>query len=576
MTGRLLLAVMLLPAALPAQDSVIVIDPNAPPAPPQMETTLPDSLLRLAVARFNDTTAVRFHQSLAVPAGARLVSPVALFRGTLSVAGTIEGPVTVVNGDMVILPGGQVLGDIVVVGGGVTISPGGFHRGAAIRHPALAEVYRANDGLLMVSRPGRPLGELEAEKVFGIGDWRALVNLSLGGTYNRVEGLPLYLTPGLRYRSGERDELALDLRAIVRTVGDPSGLRADFGYWLRLGWERGTRRQLKVNLIWRSEVLGIENQPLSRSENGWSAFLLQRDYRDHYQSQGIGLTVSAVLAPTATVDFGIRRDTERSLPAADPWSLFRNSDRWRPNPLIDDGTYLTGNVGLTWDTRNSRQFPSTGWLIRAGWELATSDDVTPRRLPPGVRDPLPAGRSYTFHRLSFDARNYFRLSPGLRAGIRGIVAGHLGGDPLPTQRRYSIGGTDLLPGYRFREVTCAPAGASEPASAALCDRMAALQLELRTRLRLGWALRLPDRERRELNRVLAIDQADLVLFTNAGTAWLSGDGPGQVPSNRLPALSEWKADIGAGVDLGGVGFYFAKALTDAIPVRFTVRLQRRF
>ncbi len=576
MRTLLLCWVLLAPAVAAAQDSVIVIDPNAPPIPPQLQGALPDSVLNLAVARFNDTLTLRFFQNVNLPAGSRLSGPVAVFRGILRVAGTIEGPVTVINGDLSIQPGGQILGDVVVAGGSFSVSPGGLHRGTVLQHDGIAEVYRGTDGLLKVSEPRTPLAELGAEKVFGIGDWKAIVKLGLGGTYNRVEGLPIYLTPGLRYRSGERDELALDLRAIIRTVGDPSGLRADFGYWFRLGWVRGQRSQLRVNLIWRSEILGIESQPLSRSENGWSAFLLQRDYRDHYQSQGVGLSLAAQLARPLTVEAAIRRDTERSVQASDPWSLFRNAERWRANPLIDDGTYLTGTLGLTVDTRNSRQFPSTGWLFNAQWEYSHSDDVAPRALPPGVRDPLPTGGNYSFHRLSLDARSYFRLSPGLRAGLRWLLAGHLGGDPLPTQRRYSLGGTDLLPGYRFREVTCAPAGSQDPAAAGLCDRMTAVQLEVRTRLKLGWALKLPDRERRELSRVLAIDQADLVFFGNAGTAWLSGDGPGQVASDRFPDLGEWKADIGAGVDLGGVGFYLAKALTDGIPVRFTVRLQRRF
>jgi hypothetical protein len=67
-----------------------------------------------------------------------------------------------------------------------------------------------------------------------------------------------------------------------------------------------------------------------------------------------------------------------------------------------------------------------------------------------------------------------------------------------------------------------------------------------------------------------------VGLADAGIPWLVGNGPGQLPSNRLPVLSEWKADIGAGLDLGGIGFYFAKSVTGPEPVQVFFRLQRRF
>jgi hypothetical protein len=53
-------------------------------------------------------------------------------------------------------------------------------------------------------------------------------------------------------------------------------------------------------------------------------------------------------------------------------------------------------------------------------------------------------------------------------------------------------------------------------------------------------------------------------------------GPGRVPSNRIPVLSEWEADVGFGFDAGGLGLYFAQPLTGGRPLTFTVRLQRRF
>jgi hypothetical protein len=79
-----------------------------------------------------------------------------------------------------------------------------------------------------------------------------------------------------------------------------------------------------------------------------------------------------------------------------------------------------------------------------------------------------------------------------------------------------------------------------------------------------------------VDRFIGIDQADLVVFVDAGKAWLSGGGPGTGPQRRIPAFKEWKADIGVGLDAGGVGLYLARALTDGQPVRISLRLTRRF
>jgi hypothetical protein len=50
------------------------------------------------------------------------------------------------------------------------------------------------------------------------------------------------------------------------------------------------------------------------------------------------------------------------------------------------------------------------------------------------------------------------------------------------------------------------------------------------------------------------------------------------PRNHLPPLSTFKVDVGAGIDFGDFGVYWAKAINNSAddPVRFIVRLQHRF
>ncbi|HZB27551.1 MAG TPA: hypothetical protein VE282_03235, partial [Gemmatimonadales bacterium] len=325
-----------------------------------------------------------------------------------------------------------------------------------------------------------------------------------------------------------------------------------------------------------SEVAPIETEPLSRAENGWSAFLLQRDHWDYFERKGV--TGFAYVFPTTALrlEVSLSRDAESSTRATDPWSLFRNSDRWRRNPLIDDGHYFTTGIDLEFDTRNDRDLPTTGWLIRSRYEHLTSDDIAPVALPVVVRPSPPTGGGYGSDRLSVDVRRYSRLTPNLRVNARLRADGWIAGDRLPVQRRVSLGGPDILPGFDFREYTCAPSGFVDPSQVALCDRIIATQVEVRTRLGLNLGYRQPDRGGSRPGRFIGIEEADLVLFSDGGKAWLAGSGPGQVPVNRFPALKEWSVDLGIGLDAGEVAAYLAKSVSSGESVKFLIRLQRRF
>ena len=206
---------------------------------------------------------------------------------------------------------------------------------------------------------------------------------------------------------------------------------------------------------------------------------------------------------------------------------------------------------------------------------ATGRAASPLSLPAAVRDPIPPG-PYRFGTLMFDVRRYARFNPTLVVSGRITGAGWVSGDALPVQRRVSLGGPGILPGYGFRAFTCAPAGFADQSRAALCDRMLAAQLELRTALPFSLPLRIRNSDLLTIQQILGVEQADLVLMANAGKAWLTGDGPGRVPNNRIPRFDEWAADFGAGLDLGGIGLYLAKAISDDEAIRFVVRLQRRF
>ncbi|MGH7702264.1 MAG: hypothetical protein ACREMO_04185, partial [Gemmatimonadales bacterium] len=147
--GRTLISRVVVAAALAgsmssrvaAQDTAIVIRP-IPSAADTIQAGLPAEVVRQVVAFYNDSTTLRFHGSLSVPAGAQLRGRVAVFRGTLRVFGRIDGTVMVINGDLIIAAGGTVVGPVTVAGGRIDLRRGGTHQGEATSYDPLASVYR--------------------------------------------------------------------------------------------------------------------------------------------------------------------------------------------------------------------------------------------------------------------------------------------------------------------------------------------------------------------------------------------------------------------------------------------------
>ena len=349
-----LLVLLALPPCLRAQDSVIVIDPDLPPGDSAVVRAgpAPDivaELLRLLQRLHDHPDAGRRElsrrQRVHRPAGAV---------PRLAASGR-PGPGRrgVINATLYLLPGADVEGDVLVVGGRLIRSPGARHEGRERVLWDAVPVMRSPEGTLVVRERRRTLGELaSARTTFQTGRVRTTLLLATGGTYDRIEGLPIVFGPTFELRPSQSTVARLDLRGILRTAGEGARLSSEFGY--------GIRAELRFpagGIAGRlySEVAPFEDQPLSPSENGWSAFLLQRDYRDYFERRGGG--GAAWVNPTRTLRFevSLRRDRERSLRATDPWSLFRNSDRWRRNPLSDDGHYFTTGLQLDLDTRNERE-----------------------------------------------------------------------------------------------------------------------------------------------------------------------------------------------------------------------------
>ena len=378
MTARPLLALLaLLAAAAPlrAQDSLIVLDPAAPAGDSVLSTGLPAAVLLEALARYNDSATTRFTGDVRLPRGTRISGPLGAWRGTTRLRGTVEGPVTVINGDLVLEAGAVVRGDLLVVGGRLTVDPEAVVDGERREYAAEAPVARRSNGTLAPREPHRSLTDLAAEATFERGQVRTTLRLATGGTYNRLEGLPLVFGPRVDWRPAPDALLRGEVLGILRTAGGEADLLSDLGVTGRVELRLGRPERIRLQLEGYSRVDPVSDHGLAASEVGWYALLTERDYRDYYDANGGGLGATWALAP----------QLPEAPPAPEPGPQLRSYLTWLDtNPAEGEETAAPGT-----DRAGAASAPVTASPGPA------SPTARPRPVPVSVVPPVPtAGRSW--------------------------------------------------------------------------------------------------------------------------------------------------------------------------------------
>jgi hypothetical protein len=570
---------------LMTQDTTIVIHPDSSSATLEARA-LPRVVTEEVIQFYNAPGTTRLVGRTRLPRGNEWRGNVAVRNGPVLVAGRVQGTLVVINGDLLFESGAEVTGDVIVVGG-IADDTGRARISGEVRtyrEPLLYRLRKEGDEIVYAPNLRRRLWNPGAHVSWGTADSRSSLTIATGGTFNRVEGLPVVFGPLFDWKIERNVRLRVDALGVFRSAGDLSDKRSDLGYMFRSELRAGDVRPLGIGVRAFDVVSPVEDWGLHNAEIGWSTFLFGRDYRDYYLNKGWAARVFAQPERQVALSLELRRDWQTSVANQDPWTVFRNSDAWRPNPPIDEGHYTTLAANASLDTRNDVDEPTTGWLVRTSLEHSRSTDVVPQAgVPATVRDSIPTDGSYRFNRVFFDVRRYARISPSGRVNVRVVAGGWAGGDPLPLQRRLSLGGPDPMPGHAFRASSCNTAF-TDPAFAnslvAACDRVISVQTEYRGHVNINWSYN-PWKDDKpsgdEPGRSFFwLEGLDVVVFADAGQGWLVGTTPGHVPAGRLPGFSSWLVDVGLGVDWGGFGFYIAKAVTTGERLRFTVRLDHRF
>ncbi|HKH94060.1 MAG TPA: hypothetical protein VKA54_19795 [Gemmatimonadaceae bacterium] len=537
---------------------------------------LPLDVAQEVVSLFNATTTLRATDRIEIEAGREVTGNVAVLNGPLTLAGHVRGRVLAINSDVILLRGARIDGDLLVVGGEVEGSDGAIIGGELrIYHPPLRYTQEGDQLVAQLDGGG-------AEEPW----WRRLerrgrrnfnrLEIANAGVYNRVEGLPVRIGPVL-YRDQGWGHLKLNATAVLRTESSFAGPAPDVGHDVR--GEARAGRQFGVSVGGRlfDVVEGVEQWQLTNAEVALATFFFHRDYRDYYGRHGG--QIYAALRATEDADLTLSYGDERwrSRETRDPFTLAWNARAWRENPQLDAGRFHLVNVTLRIDTRNDVLNPWAGWYLFADWErgAGTIDAVGPTS--PNVRA-VPVGPT-RYHRGFFDVRRYNRVAPNAQLNLRLVLGGWLSGDPLPLERRLSIDGPGTVPGFDFRSTSSTDVGTCSEGTApagrpAQCERVALTQLEYRNDLHVSLSF-----GRGAARRTRFRADGAWVFFADAGRGWLvnAPGSPLNLDRNRLPPLSSYQTDIGAGLSFEHLGVYVAKALSvPKEPMNVFLRVRHRF
>jgi hypothetical protein len=528
-----------------------------------------------AVGIYNATGTSRISGPLDVVAGREIIGDVAVLNGPVVVSGRITGSLVAINADVRLKAGSRIDEDVIIVGGVLTrddsVTIGGEVRTQAelLRYTLdgerlVPEEDRTSDWRPRMDRPGKDRGESYTDLFF-----------VAARTYNRVEGLPVMIGPRFR-RPTDWGRFEVEALGVVRTAGPVRWDRGTLGHDAKFDLRLGVRNGLVLGGRAFDVVAPVESWQLTDTEAGLATFVLHRDMRDYSGRHGWEASLGGRLGEEASLSFVAGSEQWRSVEERRPFTLSRDTQRWRVNAPMDVGRVDLASMRLRIDTRERVRAPWLGgWYVNADVERGSGTIV---------RDPGPAllagpAEDVTYTRGFFDGRRYNRLSPGTELNLRIVAGGWLGGDQLPLQRRLSMGGPGSVEGYDFRRnwydaddlFTCGGI-ADWVGRPALCDRIALAQIELRQTLDWHWY-----RNGEKWLRLRDLTPA-WVIFADAGRGWSTPATADPVShGNGLPPLSSFRTSIGVGLDLGDIGVYLAKSVsTPKEAVNVIVRMGRRF
>jgi hypothetical protein len=544
------------------------------------------SVARSAVETYNASGTTRVTGAFDVPSSRVIAGDVAVLNGPVTVSGRIQGSLVAINADVRFASGASVERHLFVVGGGIAGKDSARIGGEILQQAELLRYHLDGERLVADREPEYDDTWWRRHNVrhdFRRGSAYTEFFFVASRAYNRVEGLSFVVGPRFQ-RFPDWGKINVEAFGVVRTAGPVRWDNQTLGHDAKAEFQFGKPIGVALGARAFDVVAPTESWQIGDGEAGLSSAILHRDFRDYYARHGGEAYVRLQGGNDADLTVTLSDEQWSDRRDRDPWTLTRGNQPWRPNPQMDVGNVHLLTSRLRVDTRDRVGSAWAGWyvvgevekgagrLTRLGSPIMTLADL----FAPMTPEPVDYTRGFV------DVRRYNRIAPDVNLNLRLAAAGWLSGDPLPTQRRLAMGGPGTLPGYAFRQTGLVPdvlqcsGGVAQAGAPAQCDRVALMQVELRSRFLAG---SLRDDADDDWWRPGFNHRMQWVLFADAGRGWNVGSHDGVLAweKGEVPSLDSWKVDLGAGLDFGGFGVYWAKAVRDASePVRFIVRLERRF
>ena len=344
-------------------------------------------------------------------------------------------------------------------------------------------------------------------------------------SYNRVEGLFLGL-------------------GIPKEYNDYYGLGSKLTFYGSIGYGLSNdkiryRAGLTRKFFGRNSLeLGVESFDLTRTEDLWiipqdentiDAFFFHEDYHDFYRSWGSAIYGKQKLGKILSIEAGYRLENQEDMKVEKDWSLFRQGNNFRENPIIDGGEYK--NTYLSIRLGNSRKLKD--WS--ASLDVESNSDLISDDMPDYERYILSLSK---YQRLGRNDEVNFRVRYGTTSGT------------VPEQKKFDLGGIGTLRGYGYKEFQNG-------------GNMVLINAEYITN---GDAIT-------GLEFLPILNGFEVAIFADAGVVWSD--------ERDFPASSELKRNIGFGLqsDDGDFRIDFAKPLDepeDKREVVVTFRINRMF
>lgn len=440
MTTRTLLAIalMLLPPALPAWSQTLSTTDQAPGQHQAVGEQATE-------ARRTPSGETKIFDDLVIPEGEVRAGAIRVIGGNLTVAGRVTGRITVLGGDVDILPTAEIEGTIATIGGRIRRSPEARVTG---------QVLEINRGKVSLSRE-------ENREIFGYDDRKdELLDRHDDEENWQSRRVDRHKIPSWRQRGSRpsREDFEVFEDVTVRynraeglaayfpfnpDTDDIPGFKV-FGYVGRAFGARKWYGRLGVGeYLWRGRIgFLLEGHREARQDDGWrvspnenslSAIFINRDWYDWYEAEGY--SGALVLALPDLVEFRARyRDeTHAGMGVVTNWSLLGRNRTFRSAFGITPGRDIT-----------------LQYRLRAGGPVGDFPGRFQANAAYTYTETMPDGAfSYRREDISLEAFVPLHRRLGIRLGTR---SGTITGNNYGLQHQVAIGGIGSVQGFAYKDL----------------------------------------------------------------------------------------------------------------------------